>query len=316
MPLDPQLKTMLDQMASLGGPSLSEMGVDGARALLENLKIFTGPGPELASVEDRTFAGPAGAVPVRIYRPTRDAAAQPVLVWFHGGGWVLGSIDLGDHTCATLAQQAGVVVVSVEYRLAPEHPYPAGPDDCYAALAWVAANAGELGVDAERVAVGGDSAGGNLAAVVALIARDRGGPALRFQLLVYPVTDALLSYPSIHENGEGYMLTGDAMKWFVELYLGEQGNPKDPLVSPIYAGDLASLPSALVITAEFDPLRDEGEAYAMLLEHAGVAATSSRYDGMIHGFFGMGDMIDGAKPAVDEAAAAVKKALASGSSEQ
>jgi acetyl esterase len=313
MPLDPQLKTMLDQLASLGGPPLSELGVDGARAFLESMKMLDGPLPELASVDDRTFAGPAGAVPVRIYRPTRESTPQPVLVWFHGGGWVLGSIDLGDHTCATLAKQAGVVVVSVGYRLAPEHPYPAGPDDCYAALEWVAANAGELGVDAERIAVGGDSAGGNLAAVVALLARDRRGPVLRFQLLVYPVTDALLSYPSIHENGEGYMLTGDAMKWFVELYLGEHGNPKDPRVSPIYAGDLAGLPPALVITAEFDPLRDEGEAYAKRLEQAGVAATSSRYDGMIHGFFGMSAMLDGAKPAVDEAAAAVKAALASGS---
>ena len=160
-------------------------------------------------------------MPVRIYRPTPEAGPQPVLLWFHGGGWVLGSIDGSDPTCRDLAVQAGVVVVSVGYRLAPEHPYPSGVDDCFAALVWVVAAAGDLGVDPTRVAVGGDSAGANLAAVVALAARDRGGPAVHFQLLVYPITDALMTYPSVRHNGQGYLLTDDSMKWFVELYLGE-----------------------------------------------------------------------------------------------
>ena len=310
MALDPQVKTLLDQMASLGGPPIQELGVTKARALLEGFAAIGGPPAAVAGVEDRTFAGPAGEVPVRIYRPTDDAGPQPALVWFHGGGWVLGSIEGSDLTCRELAARAGVVVVSVGYRLAPEHPYPGGLDDCYAALAWVTATADDLGVDPRRVAIGGDSAGGNLAAAVALASRDRGGPAVRFQLLVYPAIDALMSYPSIRDNGQGYMLTDDSMKWFVELYLGEHGDPKDPLVSPIYADDLSGLPPALVITAEFDPLRDEGEAYAARLRQERVAAKVSRYDGLIHGFFNMGAIVEAARPATAEAADALRLALA------
>jgi acetyl esterase len=309
MALDPQVKTVLDQLASLNGPPIQELGVTEARALLERLAAIGGPPAEVARVEDRTFAGPAGDVPVRIYRPTDDAGPQPVLVWFHGGGWVLGSIEGSDLTCRNLAAQSGVVIVSVGYRLAPEHPYPRGLDDCYAALVWVTATAGDLGVDPDRVAVGGDSAGGNLAAVVALAARDRGGPALRFQLLVYPVTDALMSHPSVRDNGQGYMLTDDSMKWFIELYLGDRGDPKDPLVSPVYADDLSGLPPALVITAEYDPLRDEGEAYGTRLQQDRVAAKVSRYDGMIHGFFSMGAIVDAARRATGEAADALRGAL-------
>ncbi len=309
MALDPQVKTVLDQMASLNGPPIQELGVTEARALLESLAAIGGPPAEVASVEDRTFSGPAGDVPVRIYRPTDDAGPQPVLVWFHGGGWVLGSIEGSDLTCRNLAAQSGVVIVSVGYRLAPEHPYPSGLDDCYAAMVWVTATAGDLGVDPDRVAVGGDSAGGNLAAVVALAARDRGGPAVRFQLLVYPVTDALMSHPSVRDNGQGYMLTDDSMKWFIELYLGERGDPKDPLVSPVYADDLSGLPPALVITAEYDPLRDEGEAYGTRLQQDRVAAKVSRYDGMIHGFFSMGAIVDAARRATAEAADALRGAL-------
>jgi len=307
--LDPQVKTVLDQLASLNGPPIQELGVTEARALLERLAAIGGPPAEVARVEDRTFAGPAGDVPVRIYRPTDDAGPQPVLVWFHGGGWVLGSIEGSDLTCRDLAAQSGVVIVSVGYRLAPEHPYPSGLGDCYAALVWVTATAGDLGVDPDRVAVGGDSAGGNLAAVVALAARDRGGPAVRFQLLVYPVTDALMSHPSVRDNGQGYMLTDDSMKWFIELYLGERGDPKDPLVSPVYADDLSGLPPALVITAEYDPLRDEGEAYGTRLQRDRVAAKVSRYDGMIHGFFSMGAIVDAARRATAEAADALRGAL-------
>jgi acetyl esterase len=321
MPVDPQVQVILDQLAALPDERrLVHMSVEEGRAMLERLSATAGgDAAELASVDDRAFSGPAGDVPVRIYRPAADgtdaAACEPALVWFHGGGWVLGSIETADVTCRRLARDAGVVVVSVGYRRAPDHPYPAGLDDCYAALVWVAANAAELHIDAGRIAIGGDSAGGNLAAAVALAARDRRGPAVCFQLLVYPVTDALQSYPSIRENGEGYLLTTEAMEWFVVHYLGaghEHGNPKDPLVSPLYAEDLSGLPPALVITAEYDPLRDEGEAYGLRLQQAGVAAKVSRYDGMIHGFFGMAGLVDAAQPALDEAAAAVVAAVRRG----
>jgi acetyl esterase len=306
---------MLDQLAAADGPGIREVDLAVTRAFLDGLAMLAAPPPELAAVEDRTFAGPAGDVPVRIYRPVETGgggAPRPALVWFHGGGWVLGSLDACDPVCRTLAGDAGVVVVSVGYRLAPEHPYPAGVDDCYAALEWVARDAAILGVDPARLAVGGESAGGNLAAVVALAARDRGGPATRLQLLVYPVTDARMSYPSIRENGAGYLLTVDSLGWFVELYLGaqgEHGDPDDPYVSPIYARDLARLPPALVITAEFDPLRDEGEAYARRLQQAGVEASCTRYDGMIHAFFGMSGLVAGARVALDEAVAALRARL-------
>jgi acetyl esterase len=309
---------MLDQIAAVEGHGVRELDVATSRTFLEGTTQLAAPPPELAGVEDRTFPGPAGAVPVRIYRPVTpaDGEAQPALVWFHGGGWVLGSINSADPVCRELAAASGAVVVSVGYRLAPEHPHPAGFEDCYAALEWVHADAAALGIDPARLAIGGDSAGGNLAAVVALAARDRQGPATRLQLLVYPVTDARLSYPSVQQNGTGYLLTADTLRWFVELYLGahhEHGDPQDPYVSPIYAGDLRGLPPAFVITAEFDPLRDEGEAYCLRLQQAGVDASYCRYDGMIHLFFGMTELVDRARLAIEEAAAALAAALAGAS---
>jgi acetyl esterase len=200
-------------------------------------------------------------------------------------------------------------VVSVDYRLAPEHPYPAAPEDCYAATQWVAKNGSEIGIDVSRLAIGGDSAGGNLTAVTALMARDRGGPGLRFQLLVYPVTDYALDTPSYRENGEGYFLTRDMMRWFWQQYLADPSHADHPYASPLRAADLANLPPALCITAGYDPLRDEGEAYAERLRAAGVAARTSRYEGMFHGFFGMAAQIDAARKAVAEAAAALRSAL-------
>jgi acetyl esterase len=309
----PQAAALLERVAARGGPTARELGVDELRALFVDWGALADPGPDLAAVEDRTFPGPAGDVPVRIYRPPPASdEPQPALVWFHGGGWIMGDIAVLDRVVRALAQRSGVVVVSVEYRLAPEHPFPAGLDDCHAALEWVAANADPLGIDAARLAVGGDSAGGNLAAVTALAARDRGGPPLRFQLLVYPVIDSLFTYPSLRENGEGYLLTEDSIRWFADLYLGEHhehGDPKDPRVSPIYADDLTGLPPALVISAEYDPLRDENEAYGLRLRQAGVDVQISRYDGMIHGFFLMSSLIDTAHEAIDEAAAALREAL-------
>src|SRR4051794_23010901 len=312
MPLDPQAQTFLDQLAAAGGPQLNEMSPAEARQMMEMVNSLTGPGPELPSVEDITIPGSDGPIPARVYRPSTDGPL-PALVWIHGGGWVIGSVAGSDSTCRHLASRADVTVVSVEYRLAPEHPFPAPVRDSYDAVRWVVDNAASLGIDPARVAVGGDSAGGNLSAVTTLIAVERGGPPIAFQLLVYPATDLLRSYPSHKENGEGYLLTSDAIEWFTDHYLsGEENDVKDKLVSPLYADEveLGSLPPAFVITAEFDPLRDEGEAYAKRLEQAGVPVRTLRVSGQIHGFFGMVGIMDAADAAVTEAANALRQALA------
>ncbi len=309
MPVDPQVQALLDQAIAAGRPPLRGQTVEESRALMRSMIAVKGDGPKIGRVEDHAVPGPAGDIPVRIYWPD-GVGPLPVMVWFHGGGWVLGDLDTADSTCRSLAAKSGAVVVSVDYRLAPESPYPAGVDDALAAVSWVAANASELGGDPDRVAVGGDSAGGNLATVTALQARRNGGPPLCFQLLVYPVTNGMMSHPSYGENGEGYQLTADSMQWFYELYLGE-GDPKDPLVSPLYAADedLAELPPTFVITAEFDPLRDEGEAYARRLKQVWVAVELARYDGQIHGFFGLDAFIDAGKVALEQAAAALRAAF-------
>jgi acetyl esterase len=231
-----------------------------------------------------------------------------LLLWIHGGGWVIGDLDTADASARALANRSGAVTVSVDYRLAPEHTAPAALEDCVAALTWCVENAELLGVDANKVAVGGDSAGGNLAACLCQRMRDEFGPEIDFQLLVYPVVDCTLSSPSIDENAEGYFLTKDAMVWFVGHYLGDL-DPKHPSVSPLHADSLAGLPPALVITAELDPLRDEGEAYAAALRDAGVEVDAVRYAGQIHGFFGLSALLDDGKHAVDRAGAALRAAL-------
>ena len=305
MPVEPQTKALLDQLTAMGGPPLHTLEVAQARELMNALRAFNAAGPEVAKVEDRKIPVPTGDIPVRIYTPA-GKAPLPVLCWFHGGGWVLGDLDGADATCRQIAKAAGCAVVSVDYRLAPESKFPTAAEDCYAATKWVAANAGALGVDAGRISIGGDSAGGNLTAVVALMARDRGGPALRLQLLVYPVTDATYETKSYRDNAEGYLLTRDSMVWFWNHYLRNDADKANPYASPLRAANLAGLPPALVITAEFDPLRDEGEAYAKRLEAAGVKTKLSRYDGTIHGFFAMTGFIDLGKKAVAEAAEALK----------
>ena len=312
MPLDPQVQVLLDQLAAAGGAPLNDMEPQQAREMFAGMTLLAGAPEEVASVENRSVPGPDGNdIPVRIYTPAGGVAPRGAVVYFHGGGFVIGNIDSHDPTCRQLANLTDAVVVSVDYRLAPEHRAPAAAEDCYAATKWVADNATSLGVDAARIAVAGDSAGGNLAAVTALLARDRGGPALRFQLLIYPVTDLTLGHPSIEENGEGYMLTADGMRWFADHYLSDSSvSAKDAIASPFFAEDVSGLPPALVLTAEFDPLRDEGEAYAARMNEAGVAVTTKRYDGLIHGFFGMGMVLDAAKAAVLETAAQLKAALA------
>jgi len=263
----------------------------------------------VGKVVDRTVPGPAGAIPVRIYSP-EGSGPFPLLMFFHGGGFVLCSLETHDELCRALCRDSEALVVSVDYRLAPEARYPAAADDCYAALAWCAQHAAEIGADASRIALAGDSAGGNLAAVTALRARDLGGPALRHQTLIYPATSCAFDTDSYRDNAEGYFLTADALRWFWSHYLGDPAQAEEPYACPDKAPDLRGLPPATVITAEYDPLRDEAEVYARKLRDAGVAVTLKRYDGMIHGFVSMADMFDDGRAAQLLIAAELRAAFA------
>ncbi len=307
MPLDPFLRNLLDQMAASGAPSLDSLPVPQARAMFEAITMAPNEEVALARVEDRRIPGPRGEIPVRIYTP-EGQGPFPVLVFYHGGGWVIGSIKTHDDICRVLARDVPALVVSVDYRLAPEHPFPAGVEDSYAALSWVAENAASIGGDPARLAVGGDSAGGNLSAVVAILARDRGGPRLAHQLLVYPATDMRGDTVSMRENGTGYFLTHDIMMWFSNHYVSAQDRLL-PYASPLLTPDLRGLPPATVITAEFDPLRDEGEAYAARLRESDVPVELERHDGMIHGFFTM-RMLPQAREAIESATTALRRSFA------
>ncbi len=307
MPLDPQARRLLDQIAKAGIVPTHTQTPEQARAQMLIGSRFLGRPEEVHSVEDRELPGPAGAVPIRIYHPG-GSEPLPAVVYFHGGCWVMGSIRTHDAYCRTLANRAGVVVVSVDYRLAPEHKHPAGVEDTYAATCWVADNAASIGADAKRIAVAGDSAGGNLAAVVALMARDRDGPSLAFQLLIYPITDFNLDTPSYRENGTGFHLTRDDMIWSWKHYLSNELDGYSAYASPMRADDPRGLPPAMILTAEYDPLRDEGELYAHKLRDAGVAVTLKRYDGMIHGFVRRTDLLDQARAALDDVEAALREA--------
>lgn len=306
MPLDPQVKALLDGMAEVEAPPIWEQSAEDARlagAVLGQLSIPE----EVDSVEDLVIDGPAGELAVRTYRADPPGGApQPVMVWFHGGGFVIGSIDTADGMCRALCRRSGVAIVSVGYRLAPEDPFPAGRDDCIAAFDWVRQHAGELGFDVDRIAVGGDSAGGNLAAVTGLARRGK----VAFQLLVYPVTDLTMTSESYQQNAAGYLLTADAMRWFADHYTTDAEQRHDPQLSPLFADDLTGSPPSFIMTAEFDPLRDEGEAYGKRLVDAGVPVQVKRYDGMVHAFLQMSAVVDGAGPALDDAATALRDALA------
>ena len=311
MPLDPQAAALLDALAvaTEGKPKTHEVSPVEARRMYEAMAEARTSDEPLAAVEDRTLPGPAGELPIRIYRPECDGP-PPVVVFFHGGGWVVGSIATHDALCRSLASRSGCAVVSVEYRLSPEAAFPEPLDDAYAATAWVAANGDELGVDPGHLAVAGDSAGGNLAAAVCLLARDRGGPAIDLQLLVYPALDHRYGHQSCVDNAEGYFLTMDSMHWFTGHYLGgDLAQAAHPHASPLCAPDLSGLPPAHVVTAEFDPLRDEGEAYAKALADAGVPATLTRYDGMVHGFVSMFGLLDQGDAGLQECAEVIRSAL-------
>jgi acetyl esterase/lipase len=310
MPFDPQVQAIHDRLERDRVPNLYTMSIADARAAdLSATQAGAGQGEPVASVTDRTIPGPAGLQAVRVYQPGGEDP-RPVLVYFYGGGWSLGMLDTCDGVCRMLTNAAGCVTVAVSYRLAPEHKFPAAVEDCYSGAAWVAAHAAELGGDPDRVAVGGDSSGGNLAAAVTLLARDRGGSVFTHQLLVYPNTDYQAGTPSMREINDPHFFNPKAVEWYWGLYLATPQDGANPLASPLRALDLGGLPPATVITAEYDPLRDEGERYAARLADAGVPVEVSRYDGMPHAFFTMIGVLDVAREAVAYAAARLRESFA------
>jgi acetyl esterase len=304
MALDKHVQAFLTQLAEAGAPRYGEQPIDEQRAAMEASAVGFFGAVDPVQFEDRVVPG-ATPVPVRVYRPAERPA--PVLVWFHGGGWVLGSVHTVHGPCAALASRSSCVVVSVDYRLAPEHPFPAALDDAWTVVEWLRENAEKIGGLPGALAIGGDSAGGNISAVIARRARDA-SVELGLQLLVYPVCDADLTTQSYTQCADGYWLTRDAMRWFWEQYLPD-GDWFRPDASPLRAADLAGIAPAHVITAEYDVLRDEGEAYGRQLEAAGVPTTISRYEGMIHGFFRLPAVVPRSNDALDEAAAAVRQAF-------
>lgn len=313
MPLDKQAEAWLEGLAESGLPPLNEMAVPDARATYSSVVADCGIAAEpVADITDRTLTAPHGNIPVRVYTP-EGSGPFPILVYFHGGGWVIGDLDAVHGPCTLLANRAHAVVVSVDYRLAPEHAFPAAVDDCYTATRWVSDNAPLINGDPERIAVGGDSAGGTLAAVMALMARDRGSPEIIFQLLIYPATDTKLETKSYRENGSDYFLTTELMQWFYAYYLTRDEDKVDWRVAPLRVPDTSGLPPAFVITAEYDPLRDEGEAYAARLVESGNSVTTKRYLGQIHAFTAnLAGVIDQGRQSLEEAGAQLRRSFRTG----
>ena len=311
--LHPQARALLDLIAERGLPPMHTLSPVEARQFYRDRRTFTQPEPPpIAEVAELSADGPHGTIALRLYRPTRrsdDPAPTPVLVYFHGGGWTIGDLDTHDVLCRQLAEGSRCAVVSVDYRMGPEHRFPAAVDDCLAATRWVRGHAEALGVDAARLAVGGDSAGGNLAAVVALLARDAGDLPIAYQLLIYPATDMRCGHPSHAENGSGYLLETPTIAYYRGHYIDGEAAWLDWRASPLLHADLSRLPPALVLTAGFDPLRDEGLDYADALVAAGNQATYVCFDRQIHGFITMGKVLDEANTAVALCAAAVARAL-------
>lgn len=309
--LDPQAKALLDLMIERGVPATHTLSPQDARRFYRERRSATQPEPRaVAEVRNLTASGPHGAIALRLYRPAGAARPAPTLVYYHGGGWTMGDLDTHDVLCRQLADESGFVVVSVDYRMGPEHRFPAAVDDVLAATRWLQAQADELGLDASRFAVGGDSAGGNLAAVVALAWRDAGEAVpLKFQLLIYPATDMRMGSPSHTSNGQGYLLTADTIQYFRSHYLAPE-EYADWRASPLLHADLSGLPPALVITAGFDPLRDEGRQYADALSAAGSPAQYVCFERQIHGFITMGRLLNEADTAISLCAAALRRSLA------
>lgn len=309
MPLDPQAQKVVDTIAALNLKPIKDSTPAEARESMRTRTAGLGPVEDVPAVADHRVPVEGGEITVRLYAPA-GIGPHPTLVFYHGGGWVIGDLYTHDGLCRSIVNAAGCAVASVDYRLAPEFKFPVAVEDSYAALKWVAANGPRLGLDSARLAVGGDSAGGNLAAVMALLARDRRGPRILLQVLVYPVTNYDFGTPSYAENATGYVLTTEDMRWFWRHYLSREEQGREVIASPLRAKSLADLPPALVMTAGCDPLRDEGDAYAARLRDAGVPVTLTPYPGMFHGFMRMTRILDQARAALDEMATALRKALA------
>jgi acetyl esterase len=309
MPLAPELATLLDAAPPFDPALLPVTPVDEYRATMKQGILSMGPSPVVVdSVVDTTIPGPGGALPLRIYTPAHDEPLG-LAVFFHGSGFVMCDLDTHDHECRVMATGANVIVISVDYRLAPEHKFPAAVDDAIAAVQWVIEHAAELGGDPARVAVVGDSAGGDLATVVAHWARDTAGPPIAFQLLVYPVTDLRTDTPSYVENASGYGLSAESMRWYIEQYVRTAADITDPRASPLLATSLEGLPPAFIAICEYDPLRDEGKQYAHRLRDAGVDAKLKRYDGAIHGIFQMSRFTEIGARMLDDCVGALRAAI-------
>jgi acetyl esterase len=315
--LHPDARALLDLIEERKLPAMHTLTPVDARAFYRDRRFFTQPAPpDVGAAIDTRCEGPHGAVPLRIYRPLgagaspTKASALPALVYYHGGGWTIGDLDTHDVLCRELCNGASAVVVAVDYRMGPEHRFPAAVDDCIAATAWVHRQASELGIDPARLAVGGDSAGGNLAAVVAIAARDGGTVPIAYQLLIYPATDMRRGHPSHTENGNGYLLTTETIGYYHDHYIADPAHDLDWRASPLLHPDLSRLPPALVLTAGFDPLRDEGFEYANRLVAAGNRATYVCFERQIHGFITMGKVIDEANAAVTLCAGELARVLA------
>lgn len=307
--LKPEVRDLLDDFEARNLPPTYALSVEAARQRLEELFATDDPTP-VGEVSDLTLGTPVGDIPARIYRP-ETPGPHPAVVYFHGGGWTVGSLDTHDGTARELTNRVDCAVVSIDYRLAPEHPFPAAAVDAYAATRWVADYGEKLGLDPEQIAVAGDSAGGNLAAVVSLMARDRGGPALAHQGLIYPAVSSpeIRWFESYDENATGYFLEQRSMEWFYEQYIDRPTDHRNEYAFPLLARDLSALPDATVITCEFDPLRDEGIQYANRLETAGVDVRHEHFDGMIHGFIGLKEFLDAGYEGIDVVAAGLTQAF-------
>jgi acetyl esterase len=316
--LHPQARALIDLIAQRGLPPMHTLTPVEARAFYRERRALTQPpAPDVGEVRELQADGSHGAIPLRLYRPRADAGvrrewgcASPVLVYYHGGGWTIGDLDTHDVLCREIANGSQCAVVAVDYRMGPEHRFPAAAEDCLAATYWVRRQAASLGLDPGRLAVGGDSAGGNLAAVVAILARDAGDLPIAWQLLIYPATDQRRGHPSHTSNGDGYLLTRETIAYYHDHYIADPRHDLDWRASPLLQPDLSRLPPALVLTAGYDPLRDEGLAYADALGAAGSRATYICFERQIHGFITMGKVIDEANAAVSLCAAELKRALA------